>query len=147
MGEELARLDRWRRLDHREPLARQRDRVSRSPMPSTQHCAADEKGHVGAQRQADLEQARSRPSVSAHKRFQRQQRARCIGAAAAHAGHAGNRLSIEMSAPSAVAAGGLQGARGAQAEVVFGQRRAEIVARKPASSRRSKCRLSAQSTS
>ena len=121
-------------LDHREATAGgSAIGVSRSPMPSTQALrAADEEGHVGAQRAGRAQPAARAASRRPHRRFSA---SRVVAASElppprpAPPGHA--LVDADVGAERA-AAGLLQRARGAQAQVVGRQRRAEVVALQPA---------------
>ena len=128
----------WRgHVDRREPLA---DAFDEGVAP------ADEERHVGAERSADASAA-ARAASQAPEAVQREQRRRRVGAAAAHAGARGHALVDRDVGAERRAARALQRARGAQAQVVVGQRLPEVVACSRPSSRRSKCSVSHQSIS
>ena len=93
-------------------------------MPSTQALCPRRKNGTSAPSARPIGASCAQRQVQAPQAVERQQAGGGVGGAAAHAGAAhGTRLSIEMSAPSARAAGCLQRAGGAQAQVVGRQRR------------------------
>ena len=129
--EDGPRLDPRRGLQHGEPLRRHGDR--REPLADAFDegiAAADEERHVGAEPERERLQPLARP-VEAPQPVQRQQGARRVAAAAAQAGAGGQPLVDRDVGAEARAARRLQRPRRAQAQVVLGQRSAEIVAREP----------------
>ena len=111
-----------RQLDRREPLA---DAFDEGVVP------AEEEGHIGAERDAQRHQPLSRP-VELPQPVQCEQGTGRIRAAAAHAGTPGHALGDRDVGTERAAAGRLQRAGSSQAQVIGGQRGAQVVARDPA---------------
>ena len=145
-GEDLARGQPGGRLDDGKP--RRRDVGRDQPLADAGGegvGSGEEEGNVGAERQADRQQPFQRP-VEAPETVEGEQRRRRRPSCRRRARRpTGRCLSTVMSAPERVAGRRLQRARGAQAEVVGGERGRGVVAAQRArrrAARRGSCRTS-----